>query len=154
MKCCLSHSFSTKACAVRYSLMTSNFCMQIECTMTYIKASHLQLVNHACSTDSQVLACHHSLASMSLPLTKPALITPKGTRPTMHDEGGRAYLQEGCSAQQDELQERNSRWTQSETAVETAKQTWPLAQVHHRHHPLMALLLLPSLLLISCCLKQ
>ncbi len=64
----------------------------------------------------------------------------------MHDEGGRAYLQEGCSVQQDELQAQNWRWTQSETAADMAKQTQLLAQLHHQRHPLMALLLLPSLL--------
>ncbi len=71
----------------------------------------------------------------------------------MRDEGERAYLQEGCSAQQDELQAQNWRWIQSETAADTAKQTQPPAQLHHQRHPLMALLL-PSLLQIICCLKQ
>ncbi len=73
----------------------------------------------------------------------------------MHDEGVRAYLLEGCSAQQDALQAQNWRWTQSETAADRATQTQALARLHHQRHPLMALLLLlPSLLLIACCLKQ
>ena len=71
----------------------------------------------------------------------------------MHDDGERAYLQEDCSAQQDELQVQNWRWTQSETTVDTAKQTQPLAQLHHQHPPSMVLLL-PSLLPMLRCLKQ
>ncbi len=122
------------------SLAASKSCMQHSNTQNYW---------HAGPTANSIAwpACQRH--SPSLPL-----VYLEGSHPTMHDEGGRAYLQEGCSAQQDELQEQNWRWTQSETAAETAKQTQPLAELHHQRHPLVALLLLPSLLCISCCLKQ